>query len=146
MAKKPKISNAAAIAAIDAITALLDVSAPGHLKIFSVGAGIPDYVDDGADSTAVQLAKLPLSTTSFGAGSDGTPGGVCEAAAITNDTSAVAGTASFFMAEDGASTDIVMGNCGTTSDFDMTMNTTSISSGATVSVTSWLITMPEGTV
>ena len=41
--------------------------------------------------------------------------------------------------------DHISGNVGTTSSFDLNMNTTSFISGATVSISSYVITLSQGT-
>ena len=60
-----------------------------------------------------------------------------------DDTNAVAGTALFYRGIDGAGTTVIQGTCGTTTDFDMTMNTTTIVASATVAISSWYITVPD---
>jgi hypothetical protein len=130
-----KITNAAANAEVDALTALMN---GGSVKIYS---GTAPATADTALSGNTLLATLPLSATAFGSGASG----VATANAITNDSSADAtGTASFFrgMKADGT-TVVCQGTVGTTGA-DMNLNSTSISSGAAVSISSWTITQGKG--
>ena len=85
-----------------------------------------------------------MSGTSFGAAADANPGGRITANSITDDSSANAtGTASWFrmVTQSGGST-IADGSVGT-SGCDLNLNTTAITAGSTVSITSFTITMPE---
>jgi len=142
MATATKTSNAAAIAACDAIVDLLDAGGAGSIKIYDVGGGIPADVDT-AISDQTLLAQLTLSATAFGAAADGTPGGIATAAAITADSSADAtGTASFFRACNNGGTAVIQGTCGT-SAADLILDSLSIVAGGTVSISSWTFTVPE---
>lgn len=135
MANAFKISNDAADAEVDALTALLD---GGSVKIYS---GTAPATADTALSGNTLLATLPLGTPAFGAGSNG----VATANAITDDSSADAtGTASFYrgLASDGT-TVVCQGTVGT-SGADMNINSVAIQSGAAVEITSWTITQGKG--
>ena len=121
-------------AQLDAIDDAMNAGSAGAtLKIYSgtrpaTGAAL------GGGNTL--LATLTFSTTAFGAAS----GGSITAASITSDSTADAtGTASFFRIEDSDSTFIMDGDCGTSSS-DLVLDTTSISAGATVSISSFVIT------
>jgi hypothetical protein len=121
-------------AQLDAIDDAMNAGSAGAtLKIYSgtrpsTGAAL------GGGNTL--LATLTFSTTAFGAAS----GGSITAASITSDSTADAtGTASFFRIEDSDSTFIMDGDCGT-SGSDLNLDTTSISAGATVSISSFVIT------
>jgi hypothetical protein len=120
-------------AQLDAIDDAMNAGSAGAtLKIYSgtrpaTGAAL---------SGNTLLATLTFSTTAFGAAS----GGSITAASITSDSTADAtGTASFFRIEDSDSTFIMDGDCGT-SGSDLNLDTTSISAGATVSISSFVIT------
>ena len=143
MAANPMVSMLSARAALDALLAKLNVGGTaGHIKIFS---GAMPATTETADS-GVLLSTLTLSTTAFPASADpGTTGlATATANAITSDTSAAAtGTAGYFRAYDSAGVCIVQGTVGT-SLADMILNTTSISAGATVAITSWVVTLPDG--
>jgi len=143
MPASTKISNAAAIAAANSITALIDGGAgPGKLQIYD-GA---QPADPGvAVSTQVLLAELTLSDPSFGAAVDGNPGGLATANAVLDDTSANAtGIASWFRVIDSNLLAVIDGSAGVAADTpDLTLDNKNIQVGATVKVTTWTITMPE---
>lgn len=143
MAANTFISPAAAKAGLDAILAKLNVSAAaGHIKIFT---GAAPATCGTADSGTL-LSTLTLSVTSFPASVDGSTTGLMNATAntITADTNAAAtGTAGYFRGYDSAGVCVIQGTVGT-SAADMILNTTSIVAGSTVSITSWVVTMPDG--
>lgn len=142
MATNPMISMNAAKAGLDAILGKLNVSgSPGHIKIWT---GALPATCETADS-GTNLATLALSTTAFGASSDNADGTAkATAATISADTNAAAtGTAGYFRGYDSAGVCIIQGTVGTASA-DMILNTTSIVSGATVSITSWTVQLPDG--
>jgi len=129
------ISNAAASAMCDALTALIDVSGPGTLVIYGTARAA---TVDTAVSGQTLLATTTFSATAFGSASDG----VCTAASITQDSSADATeTAVWFRIFDGQPVAIADGNVDT-SGGDLDLNTTSIVSGAVVSISSGTITVP----
>lgn len=82
------------------------------------------------------LASLPCSST-FGSASSG----VLTANSITNASASNTGTAGYFRlcTTSGGTTCVVQGTVGT-SGADLNLNSTSISSGQTVSITSFTIT------
>lgn len=138
-----KITNAAAIAACNAIVDLLDGgSGAGLLRIYTGTA--PSNADDSPTGTL--LAELTLSDPAFGDAADANPGATATAASITADSSANAtGTAGYFRAVTSAGTTVLQGTVTTTGNGgDLTLNSTSITSGNIVSVTSWTYTVPEG--
>lgn len=144
MAANTVISMISARAGLDAMLAKLNVgAAAGHIKIFTGAAPATTLTAD----SGTLLATLTLSVTSFPASVDGVTTGlaVATANAITADTNAAAtGTAGYFRAYDSANVCIVQGTVGT-SAADMILNTTSIVAASTVSVTSWIVNMPDGT-
>lgn len=134
MASDFDISAAAANAAANAVTALVN---GGSLRIYS---GTKPATPDTALSGNTLLAQLTFSATAFGSASNG----VATANAITDDSSADAtGTASFFRAHNSSGTAVFQGTCGT-SNADLVLSSTSISSGGTVSVSSLTYTQPTG--
>lgn len=143
MAANPMVSMLAARASLDALLAKLNVAgAAGHIKIFT---GAMPATAETADSGTL-LSTLTLSVTAFPASADpGTTGlATATANAITSDTNAAAtGTAGYFRAYDSAGVCIVQGTVGT-SLADMILNTISIVAGATVAITSWTVTLPDG--
>ncbi len=141
MALQFRITNAVAKAMANAFTTALDAGTAALLRIYD--GTIPTDADT-ALGAQVLLAELTFTATSFGAATDGNPGGLITAASITSDSSADAtGTASWFlMITQNAGTVIAMGSVGTATT-DMVLNTVSIVSGATVACSAFTITMPE---
>ena len=141
MATATTISNAGAIAACDSVVDLLDGGAGAALiRIYD---GAKPTNPDVAIDTQTLLAELTCSDPAFGDAQDGAPGGVATANAITDDTSANAtGTATWFRAVDSNGVGVIDGTVGT-SGADLNLNTVEIITGATVSVSSWTVTMPE---
>jgi hypothetical protein len=131
MALNPKRSDEAANAAANAMAALCNT---GYLRIYD---GTQPATADTAITSQVLLAELTFGATAFGSAS----AGVCTANAITADSSANAtGTASWFRVWKSNGTDEVYdGSVGTTG-CDLNLNTVSIVSGASVSVTSLTLT------
>lgn len=117
------------------LDALRDNANSGTLRIYS---GTPPATADTALSGNTLLAQLSLSATAFGAASSGT----ITANAITSDSSADAtGTASFFrILESDGTTVVYQGSVGT-SGADLNLNSTAISSGVTVAVTSLTLSL-----
>lgn len=134
MASDFDISNAAASAAADAATALVN---GGTLRIYS---GTKPTTPDDALSGNTLLASLGFSATAFGAAANG----AATANAITSDTNAPAtGTAAFFRAYSSGGTAVFQGTCGT-ANADLIMSSTAISTGGTVSASSLTYTQPKG--
>lgn len=143
MSAAPQCSQAAAQAALDALLAKLNVGGAGKIKIFT---GSPPANCEAADSGTL-LSTLNLSATAFPASAtNASPRGAkATANAVSDDTNAAAtGTAGYFRGYDNSGTlCVIQGNCGT-SGADMILNTTSIVAAATISVTSWTVTLPDG--
>lgn len=144
MAASPVCSMLAARAALDALLAKLNVGGTaGHIKIYS--GAMPATTLTAPSGTL--LSTLTLSVTAFPASTDGTTNGLATAVAnaITADPSAAnSGTAGYFRAWDSAGVTIIQGDVGTAAA-DMILNTTTIVAGAVVTVTSWTVTLPDGT-
>lgn len=135
MALNPKLSNAGANAEADAVVDLLD---DGYLRIYD---GTQPTNADTAVGSQVLLAELRFGNPAFGAAS----AGVATANAITQDSSANnTGTASWFRAlKSDGSTVLFDGSVGA-SGCNLNLNTTSIVSGAPVSVTALTFTAQKG--
>jgi hypothetical protein len=141
MAFATRISNAAAIAACDAIVDQLDAGAGAALIRIYDGTQPAD--PDTAITSQVLLAELTCSDPAFGSAVDGTGKATATASAITADSSANAtGTATWFRAVTSTGTAVIDGTVGT-SGTDMILNTTSISSGQNVAITSWTFSVDE---
>ena len=142
MAANPMISPAAAIAGLDAITALFNSY---YINIYT--GSIP--ANCGASEAGTQLAAPKFGATAFiSPAVDGGSTGIMTATAnaIASDTNADnSGIAGHFRCSstDGGGTVVAQGTCGTSSA-DMILNTTTITSGDTVAVPSFLITLPDG--
>lgn len=133
MAAAPSITTAARNAAADAVVDLVDAGdTAGQLRIY---AGTPPADVNTALSDNDLLATLTMSDPAFGAASNG----VATADTITSDTSADdTGTATFFRVgsvNSGTFTPVFQGSVGT-SDADLVLSSTSITTGGTVSVSS----------
>jgi len=134
MASITRISSAAAIAAVDAVTPLLNAGGAGRIDIMD---GVQPAGVDTAITTQVVLASLPLSVTAFQGAVD--QGGFARAVAnaITQDSSAnAAGIATWFRAFSGAGTAIIDGNVGTV-DEALVLNNVNIALNDTVSISPW---------
>lgn len=138
MALDPKLTNAAASAAADAVVDLCDAGAgAATLRIYD---GTVPATADTALSGNTLLAQLTMSDPAFGAAANG----VATASAITSDSAADAtGTASFFRILDSNGTVVIQGLVGTTG-CDLNLNTVSLVAGATVGVSSLTYTHPKG--
>ena len=136
-----KISSAAAIESVNAVTALLNVGGAGRIDIMS---GTQPAGPDTAITDQVVLASLTLNATAFGAATD--QGGFARAvaAAITADNSAdAAGTATWFRAYNGAGTAVIDGNVGET-DESLIITNANIALNDTVSLAPWYFEQSEG--
>src|SRR3990172_132140 len=136
MAADPRLTNAAASAAADAVVDRLDAGGAGTIKLYT--ATIPTDADTALGAQTL-LATLTFSATAFGAASNG----VATASAITSDTSADAtGTAAWARIANGAATtqmDVTVGTSGE----DINFNTVAFLAAATVSITSLTYTQPK---
>lgn len=136
MAADPRLTNAAASAAADAVVDRIDAGGAGTIKIYS--GTIPTDADT-AIGAQVLLATLTFSATAFGAASNG----VATASAITDDSAADAtNTAAWARFASGAGTTQMDVTVGTAGD-DINFNTVAFVTGATVSITSLTYTQPK---
>ena len=134
-----RISQAAAKAAADAVTALLNTGGAGYIEIRT--GSQPATV--GTAATGTLLGTLTLSATAFGAATTASPA-VATANSITSDTVADAtGTAGWFRAYSGAGTAVIDGSITATGGGgDLTLDSTSVVAGGTIAMTSWTVSMP----
>ena len=136
MAADPRLTNAAASAAADAVVDRIDTGGAGTIKIYT--GTIPTDADTAVGAQTL-LATLTFSGTAFGAASNG----VATASAITSDTSADAtGTAAWARIANGAGTTQMDVTVGTSGD-DINFNTVSFVTGATVAITALTYTQPK---
>lgn len=134
-----RLANAAQQAAGDAVVDLIDGGAgAGTIQIRSG----TQPANANLAATGTLLATLTFSDPAFGATDTS---GVATASAITDDSSADAtGTASWARVLDSNSATIF--DCDvSTSGATINLNTTSITSGGVVSITSFTVTHPDGT-
>jgi hypothetical protein len=113
-------------------------------------SGTPPTNANTALSGNTALATLacsatPISGVTFNSsgGPDANGTAVATFGAITNATAVATGTATFWRLLTSASTVIAQGSVGTSSA-DLVLNTTAITSGSTVSITSATISLPTG--
>ena len=141
MAHNLKITNSLAQARLTAVKTAIDAGSAFVIEIYD---GSQPADADTAISGPVKLATLTGSATGFGSVSDAAPGAIMTAATITGDSSADAtGTATWFrLLTQAGGTTILDGSIGT-SGADLNLNTTAITAGSTVDITSLTITDPE---
>lgn len=134
-----RISTAAAQAALDAITLLLDSG--GYIEFRT---GSPPATCETADSGTL-IATLNLSTDSFPAASDGTNKATASANTITSDTNADAtGTIGHFRAKTSGAAVVIQGDVTVTSGGgDIELSTVSVDAGDTVALSTWTLNIPE---
>lgn len=134
MALNPKLSNAAANAAANAVTATLN---SGFLRIYD-GTQAADA--DTAIGAQVLLAELTFNATAFA----GAVNGVATANAIVSDSSANAtGTATWFRALQSNGTSVVFDGSVGTATSNLVLNSVAISAGAAVSVSAFSYTQQK---
>jgi hypothetical protein len=135
------VANARALSMLDNFVDAIDAGAgAGEVRIYD--GSVPADAD-AALGGATLLATLVMSDPAFGNASDAAPGATATADPITSDTSADAtGTASFFRIVDSNGASVCQGSVGTSGE-QLNLNTTSIVTGATVSITSMTATHPE---
>lgn len=132
MALNPHFSVADRNAWLNSITSNLSTSA-----IFRIYAGVqPADVSSATTAANTVVASLAFpSTNAFGAAA----AGVITANTITSDTNAAGGTAVWFSLAKSTGARVADGSVGT-SGADLNLNSTTITTGATVAVTAFTIT------
>lgn len=137
MAKNTQLANATVNGQADNLSARLNT---GYLRIYS---GTQPATADTALAGNTLLAELRFSATAAAAAT----AGVITFNAITGATAAASGTASFFRALSSDGTTVVMdGNVDVTANTpNLVLNSTAISSGATVNVTAFTHTVAKAT-
>lgn len=135
MANNLTVSVAARQAALDAVTAKINVGGAGNVSIYS---GSQPATPD-ATATGTLLVSLALSSTSFGATNSS---GVATANAITNGNPVASGTAGYFRVYAGNGTTAVVDGTVGTSVTDLVLGSTTISTGVPVSISSFTLTHP----
>lgn len=133
MAHNPHLADAAANASANAVCALLN---SGKLRVYD---GTQPASANTAITTQNLLAELTFGVTAFGAAA----AGVAAANAVTSATAPATGTAAWFRAVKSDGITVVWDGSVGTSGADLNLNSTAISSGATVAVSSLTYTQPE---
>ena len=140
MANNPFYTDAATQGMVDNLAARAN---GGFLMVYTGS----QPADANQAVTGTLLAKLPLSATAFASSvASGTTGSLIASAAanaITAGVAAATGTAGYhvLMKSDGV-TVVAMGSVGT-SGCDLNLNSTSITTGSLVSVSSYALTQSE---
>lgn len=129
----PKISVALANAFLDGIGTMAD---GGKLRIYQ---GTQPSTPETSIGASTKLAELTMNATAFGAGA---ANHLLTASAITSDTNTVAGTAQWFRLWESDGTTPLMDGSVDTSGADMNLNSTAISTGGTLAITSFTINLP----
>ncbi len=147
MALNTRISNDAAILGLDALLDGFDVGSLGAV-IQGRDGGQPADPDTAVSGN--NLFTCTCNTTAFAGATDGTGKATASASAITDDSEAdFTATLGYCRASASSVTDtplagedIMDGEAGTSSA-DWIFNTLSIVSGSTVSISSWVVELPE---
>lgn len=136
MANNPLPYDGAAEAAVNAFCAAAN---SGSLAIY---AGTQPALNGSAGGGTL-LASLVLSATAFSSATAASGTVTAAAGSISSATASATGTAAFFVIFASNGTTIVGTGTVGTSGCDLNLNTTTINSGATVSVSSFSVTMAE---
>lgn len=140
----PRINALSAIDACDAIVDRLDLGSTAPTIRGRTGTQPAD--PDATETGTLLFTQTMDATAAFGNAADTTGEATATANAITDDTSADAtGTLGYCrMGATGTGADDIMdGSAGTTSSFNFNYNTVSIVAGATVSLTSLTVAVPQ---
>lgn len=135
MATNPLPYDAPVKSSVDNFTANLN---SGFIKIYS---GAQPALNGAVTGTL--LVTLTFGATAFAASTASAGTVTATANSITSGTAAATGTAGYFaLVKSDGTTVVATGTVGT-SGCDLNLNSTAISSGANVSVTSFTITEPQ---
>lgn len=133
MSLNTQLSDTAANAAVNAVAPLCN---SGTIKIYD---GAQPANANTAITSQTLLVTLTFSGTAFGSGS----AGVATANAITAGTAVATSTAAWFRVLKSDATTVVYDGTVGTSGANLNLNTTSIVSGGSVSITSLTLTCVE---
>ena len=137
------ITNAEAISMLTDYFVGVNAGTAAVIQIYAANVGVP--ADADAANTNTLLATLTCAATAQSSIADDTPGAIATFDTITSDASADAtATAAFFrISTQSGGTVVAQGTVGT-SNADLILNTTSITSESTVSISAATILLPEG--
>jgi hypothetical protein len=130
------LSVAGRQAALDAVTAKINVGGAGKISIYS---GAQPTNPDTAISSQVLLVSCNFSATSFAATNSS---GVATANAIASGNPVASGTAAWFRIYAGNGTTAVIDGTVGTAGADLNLGTTTISTGTAVTINSFTLTHP----
>lgn len=138
-----RISNAAAIAALKAVTDRLNAGAgSGLLRIYSEPqpAGV-----DVAITTQTLLVEFVLDDPAFADPEDADPGAIALANPIPNVDAIADGLAAWYRAVDSDGTAVLDGDVGEDgSEANLILDSTTIGAGVEQTINQWAVTMAEG--
>lgn len=136
-----RISNAAAIASVDAVLALINAGGAGTVEI-RTGT---QPADVSVAATGTLLGTLTCSATAFGGAVDNTGKATATANTVTPDSNAdAAGTAGWFRVYSGGGTGIIDGNITATGGGgDMELDNINIALNDTISINTWTFSQSE---
>ncbi len=134
-----KMSNAAAIVKLNALTALLNVGGAGRIDIMDGSQPADVSVAIGAQNV---LGAVTLSVTAFLTAVDNTGQATATADDITDGTAGTAGTATWFRAYDGNGLAVIDGTVGT-SAAEFILDDVTFEVNDTIAANSWVINQPE---
>jgi hypothetical protein len=136
-----QVTNTVAQALATALETSIDAGTAAVIRILT--GSLPTLASD--TETGTLLGTLTGSAT-FGAVTGSGTNGRITAGAIASDTSADnTGTASYFrLLTQTGGTIIAQGNIGVGAGFDLQLNTTAITAGSTIAITSATIDVPQG--
>ena len=144
MANNPYFADATTIASVEAVMALLT---NGYLEIYN--GTQPSDANTAIGAQVLLSSGMRFPSTAFtsitASGSPGSKVVTATAGLISSDTNAIGGSgaATWFRAYKQDGTTVVLDGSVGTSGCDLNLNTTAISSGATVSCTSFTLTQLE---
>ena len=135
------ITNQVAKDQLTALTTSYNAGTAAVIQFYT--ATRPTYPDTAIGAQTL-LGTCTMSAAAWGAPADAAPNATITAAAITDDSSADAtGTVTWCrILTQAAGTTISDHNCGTSAS-DFVFNSVAITTGSTISVTSFVITQPE---
>lgn len=134
MANSPLWANATVVASVNAVTALLNT---GTIKVYT---GAQPAVNTSPAGTL--LATMTFGSTAFPTAVASGSGATATANSISSGTAGNSGTAGTYALFTSGSVLVMSGSVGT-SGADLNLNSLSITSGATVSCSSALITQVQ---
>ena len=128
-----RLSTAVCNAVVDAVVDSVDGGSPGTIKVYTGSSpATPDTT-----ATGTLLVTFTLGNPAFGAASSR----VAALNSVASATAAATGTAGWFRAATSGGTAKFDGDVGTSGE-ELTLNTTAIVSGASVSISSGSMTGP----